>query len=60
MIDKLNKRFLKFFFNKKKKTIDKFMILYYRTHGSKQRINNKSIRVGYNNWILVEAYGYLF
>ena len=60
MIDKLNKRFLKFFFNKKKKTIDKFMILYYETHGSKQRINNKSIRVGYNNWILVEAYGYLF
>ena len=60
MIDKLNKRFLKFFFNKKKKTIDKFMILYYGTHGSKQRINNKSIRVGYNIWILVQAYGYLF
>ena len=32
------------------------MIPYYGTHGSRQRINKKSICVGYNIWVLAEVY----
>ena len=46
-----------FSLNGENKSIDKSMVLYYKTHGSRQRINNKPIRVGYNVWILAEAYG---
>ena len=35
------------------------MIPYYGTHGSKQRINNKPIRVGYYIRIPVEVYDYV-
>ena len=36
------------------------MISYYRTHGSKKRINNKSIQEEYKIWVVVaEAYGYV-
>ena len=36
------------------------MIPCYETHGSKQRINNKSIQEKYKIWILVEeAYGFV-
>ena len=34
------------------------MIPYYGTHGSKQRKNNKAIRVGYYIRILAEVYDY--
>ena len=35
------------------------MILCYETHGSRQRINNKSIQEKYKTWVVVaEAYGY--
>ena len=35
------------------------MIPYYGTHGSRLPINSKPIRVGYNIWVLADAYGYL-
>ena len=36
------------------------MIPCYGTHGSRQRINNKSIQDDYKIWVLVaEAYGYV-
>ena len=35
------------------------MIPYYRTHGSRQLINNKPIRLGYNICVHGEAYGYV-
>ena len=36
------------------------MITYCGTHGSSQRINNKSIQEEYKIWVLtVEAYGYV-
>ena len=36
------------------------MIPCYESHGSRQRINNKSIQVEYKIWILVkQAYGYV-
>ena len=54
-----NKRSLKFFFNEGSKSIDESMTSYWRTHGSRQQINNKSIRTGYNIWVLSEAHGCL-
>ena len=35
------------------------MIYSFPNHGTRQRINNKPIRVGHSIWILAEAYGYL-
>ena len=36
------------------------MITYYWTHGSSQRINNKTIQGEYKIWVLIaEAYGYV-
>ena len=35
------------------------MIPSFGTHDSKQRINNKPIRVGYMFWVLAEANGYV-
>ena len=35
------------------------MIPYYRTHGIKQQIDKKLIRVRYNIWVLVGVYGYV-
>ena len=32
------------------------MIPYYGTHGKSQRIKNKSIRMGYDIWVLAEPY----
>ena len=45
-INELNKRFLKFSFNGKNKSIEESMISFCRTHSSWQRINNKPIQVG--------------
>ena len=39
----------------------KFSFLFsYGTHGSRQRINNKPVREGYNIWVLTKAYDYVF
>ena len=59
MINEVNKRFLKFSFNGENRSIDESMILYYETHSSSQRINNKPIRVGHNIWFFAEKYGYV-
>ena len=57
VINELNKRFLKFSFNGENISMNESMIPYYRTHDSRQRINKKLIQVGYNIWVLAEAYG---
>ena len=59
MINELNKRFLKFSFNKENKSLHESMIPYYWTHGSRERTNNKPIWVGYSIWIFVKGYGYV-
>ena len=59
-ISELIRRLLKFSFNGENKSIDEYMISYYGTHGSRQRINNKPVRVGYNIWVLTKAYDYVF
>ena len=36
------------------------MISFYRTHGSRQRINNKLIQEQYKIWVLIaEVYGFV-
>ena len=55
----LNKSFLKFTFNGENKSIDQSMISYFANHSSRQRINNKPVAMGFNIWVLAEAYGYL-
>ena len=35
------------------------MISFSGTRGSRQRINDKPVRMGYNIWLLAEAYGYV-
>ena len=59
VINELSKNILKFSFNEENKSIDESMISCYGTHGSRQRINNKPIWLGYNIWILVEGHGYV-
>ena len=59
MIMDLNNKYLKHSFNGENKSIDESMIPYFDTHGSRQRINNKSICVGYKFWVLAETYGYV-
>ena len=59
MIKDLNNKFLKHPFNSENKSINKSMIPYFDTHGSRQRINNKPICVGHKFWILAEVYGYV-
>ena len=59
MIKGLNNKFLKHSFNDENKSIDESMISYFGTHGSRPRINNKPICVGYKFWVLAEAYGYV-
>jgi len=58
-IDHLNKKFLEFSFNGENKSIDESMVPYFGTHGSRQRINNKPVRVGYKIWVMAEQYGYV-
>ena len=52
------KPFLNIHLMVKQRLIDKSMVPYFGTHGSRQRINNKPIHVGYKVWLLAEAYGY--
>ena len=55
----LNIGFLKFTVNGENKSIDQSKISYYANHGSRQWIKSKPIWVGFNIWVLVEAYGYV-
>ena len=55
----LNKRLLKFSFNGENKSIGTSVIPYYVTHGSRQWLNNKPIRVGYNIFVLAAGYDYV-
>ena len=57
MINELHIRFLNFTFNNK--SIDQSMISYFANRGSRQRINNKAIRMEYNFWFVAEGYGYV-
>ena len=41
------------------KFIDESMIPYYSSHCSRQQINNKRIRVGFNIWVFAEACDYI-
>ena len=59
MIKDLSKIFLKHSFNGEDKPIDESMIPYFDTHGSRQRINNKPIRIAYKFGVLAEAYCYV-
>ena len=59
IINYSNKSSLKFSFNEGSKSIDESMTSYWRTHGSRQQINNKLIQTGYNIWVLSEAHGCL-
>ena len=59
MINELKKGFLKFTFNGENKSVDKSMIPYYGNHASRQRINNKPIRVRSSIWVLAEADGFV-
>ena len=59
-ISELIRRLLKFSFNGEDKSIDESMILYYGTHGSRQRINNKPVRVRYYIWVLTKSDNYVF
>ena len=47
---------LQFSFNGENKSINESMIPYYGTHGKSQRINDKSIRMGYDIWVLAKPY----
>ena len=35
------------------------MISYFANRDSRQRINNKAIKMEYNFWLVAEAYGYV-
>ena len=40
-------------------SVDESMIPYYGGNCSKQRIQNKPVRVGYKMWVLAESFGYV-
>ena len=45
--------------NGENKSIHQSKISCYANHGSRQRVRSKSIRIGYNIWVLADAYGYV-
>ena len=57
--DLLNARFRKYAPNKETTAVDESMVPYFGNHGAKQRIQNKSVRVGYKMWVLAERSGYI-
>lgn len=57
--DLINERFLKFRANSPNLSVDESMIPYYGRNNSKQRIQNKPVRVGYKMWVLAEDSGYV-
>lgn len=59
LYDQLNIRCRQFAPNKDNKSIDESMIPYYGRNSSKQRMQNKPVRVGYKMWVLAESSGYV-
>ena len=45
--------------NRNNKSVDESMIPYYGRNSSKQRIQNKPVRVGYKMWVMAETSGYV-
>ena len=54
-----NKRFLKNRANLQHLSVDEAMLPYFGKNNSKQRIQNKPVRVGYKMWVLAEDSGYV-
>ena len=59
-ISELIRRLLKFSFNGENNSINESMIPYYGTHGSRQQINKKPVRLEYDILVLTKAYDYVF
>ena len=59
MINELKKRFLKFSLNEDNKSIRRIYGSLLANSWLEQIIKSKPIRVGYNIWVLAEAYGYV-
>ena len=55
----INERCLKFRENVPHLAVDEAMIAYFGKNHSKQRIQNKPVRVGYKMWVLAEESGYI-
>ena len=55
----INKRCLDNRTNRANLSVDEAMLPYFGKNNSKQRINNKPIRVGYKMWVLAEDSGYV-
>ncbi len=55
----MNQRFLKHLANFKNLSVDEAMLPYFGKNNSKQRIQNKPVRVGYKMWVLAEESGYV-
>ena len=49
---------LNFLCSGESKSIEKSMIPYQGNHRSRQQINSKPVQMGYNIWVLAEAYNY--
>ncbi len=45
--------------NRDNKSVDEAMVPYYGRNSSKQRIQNKPVRVGYKMWVMAETSGYV-
>ena len=59
LYDLLNERCKTYAPNVNDKSIDEAMIPYYGRNNSKQRMQNKPVRVGYKLWVLAESSGYV-
>ena len=55
----INERCLKHRVNSPNLSIDEAMLPYFGRNSSKQRIQNKPIRVGYKMWVMAEDSGYV-
>ena len=58
-ISAINERCLTNFPNGENLSVDESMLPYFGKHGSKQRIANKPIRMGYKMWVMAESTGYV-
>ena len=59
LYDLLNERCKTYAPNMNAKSVDEAMIPYYGRNNSKQRMQNKPVRVGYKQWVLAESSGYV-
>ena len=55
----MNERCLKFRANLPNLSVDEAMLPYFGRNSSKQRIQNKPVRLGYKMWVLAEDSGYI-